>query len=98
MNKIYFYVDKHYPVASTVHSYTETMHDIHKHKKKIRTTQMTCMTTSLLDDYEIYVMKNGKQELSFGKIDGQIFCSANTDREIKFSNNLWKMYRAGAFK
>jgi hypothetical protein len=86
-----FHVYLNRTCASDYYSYFGTLEAINDERDIIKTTQLSLLSTSLLEKYRVFLHKDGKQiEITLGDCQG-------TDRNIKATDNLEKLVMAGEF-
>ena len=89
--EIHFYA---YYNSHCIHGWRDTKRDIERDQEYIETTQMGLLSTDLLvKGYKVYIHDDydDKYELKLGDCP-------RTDKEIRVANNLFKMWKAGAFR
>lgn len=77
--------------ATDYYSYLGTLEAINDERGIIKTTQLSLLSTTLLEKYRVFLHKDNKQiEITLGDCQG-------TDRNIKVTDNLEKLVMAGEF-
>lgn len=87
--EFHLYLNK--PIATGYYSYFNTLEAINDERDIIKTTQLSLLSTTLLEKYRVFLHKDDKQiEITLGDCQG-------TDRNIKVTDNLEKLVMAGEF-
>lgn len=87
--EFHVYLDTHIMVG--YQTYFETLKALNDEYPIIKTTQLSLLSTTLLEKYRVFLHRGDKQiEITLGDCQG-------TDRNIKATDNLEKLVMAGEF-